>query len=335
MRCDNLKISDSVEIVEGKYESKIDIPVLLIFFNRPSKIAEVFEQVKMARPSKLYLYQDGARKGRADDTEAVELCRNAVVDIDWNCIVHRLYQAENFGCDPSEFIAQKWMFAEEEMGIVLEDDDVPSQSFFPYCKELLEKYANDDRVAIICGMNNYDIEKTADSSYFFSKRGSIWGWASWRRFIDLWDAQYSWLDSTEKKEVIKKYCDYALDYETYQSPAIKHRASEREHYESIMFAAAALSNMLNIVPKYNMITNIGVDKECTHMVSDVRLLVRRTRKLLYKKRFEISFPLTHPTEVKQNVTFEKRYYYHMYQRIYDSIEFLLRRIIYTGHIKKK
>lgn len=39
----------------------IDIPVLLIFFTRADTFSKVFEQVKKARPSKLYLYQGTVR----------------------------------------------------------------------------------------------------------------------------------------------------------------------------------------------------------------------------------------------------------------------------------
>ena len=122
-----------------KNKHNIDIPVLLIFFVRPEPLRKVFEEIKIARPSKLYLYQDGARENRPDDIENVMKCREIVKDIDWECEVVYKYQKKNFGCDPSEFISQKWMFEKEEYGIVLEDDDVPSQSFFPFCKELLEK----------------------------------------------------------------------------------------------------------------------------------------------------------------------------------------------------
>ena len=155
----DVSTDETVELITGKEDAKIDIPVLLIFFNRPQKIAAVFEQVKKARPARVYLYQDGARENREDDIESVKACRAAVSDIDWNCEVHRLYQSRNYGCDPSEFIAQKWMFSYEEMGIILEDDDVPAQALFPFFRELLIKYKDDNRVAIICGMNNYDIEK--------------------------------------------------------------------------------------------------------------------------------------------------------------------------------
>ena len=39
----------------------VDVAVLILFFNRPRQLAQVFEQVKKARPSRLFLYQDGPR----------------------------------------------------------------------------------------------------------------------------------------------------------------------------------------------------------------------------------------------------------------------------------
>ena len=319
---------ETVQLITAKKEAKIDIPVLLIFFNRPKKISAVFEQVKKARPTRLYLYQDGARKDRMDDVESVKACREVVNNIDWNCEVHRLYQSRNYGCDPSEFIAQKWMFSHEEMGIVLEDDDVPAQALFPFFRELLIKYKDDNRIAIICGMNNYDIEKKISDSYFFSKRGSIWGWASWRRFIDLWDSEYSWIDDPAKVDVIKKYCDYGLDFNEYYKGACRHRESGREHYESIMFAAAALHNMLNIVPQYNMISNIGIDKESTHSVADLRLVPRRNQKLMYKTTYEIEFPLRHPKEISRNIEFDEKYIVSPIGKCIDLIEIVIRRILW-------
>ena len=41
----------------------IDVPVLILFFNRPNLLKAVFDQVRIARPSKLFLYQDDHDKG--------------------------------------------------------------------------------------------------------------------------------------------------------------------------------------------------------------------------------------------------------------------------------
>ena len=138
----------------------VDVAVLILFFNRPNQLSQVFEQVKKARPSRLFLYQDGPRNEK--DLPGIEACRKVVADIDWECEVHRLYQTRNYGCDPSEYISQKWAFSMADKCIVLEDDDVPSVSFFRFCKELLDKYENDTRISMIAGFNHE--ETTPDVS---------------------------------------------------------------------------------------------------------------------------------------------------------------------------
>ena len=73
-----------------KQPAKTDIAVLLLFFNRADTFRQVFEAVKEARPSKLFLYQDGPRGER--DMAGIEACRAIVSDenIDWECEVHRM-----------------------------------------------------------------------------------------------------------------------------------------------------------------------------------------------------------------------------------------------------
>lgn len=320
--------------------SKIDIAVLILFFNRPEHVARVFEQVRLARPSKLYLYQDGAREDRPDDIENVQKCREAVSNIDWECEVHYNYQEKNNGCDPSEYLAQKWMFETEEMGIVLEDDDVPSQAFFTFCKVLLEKYKDDQRINIICGMNNTGVSNHISESYLFTKKGSIWGWASWRRVLDKWDEHYTWLNDSDKlKKIRAQLSEY--EYNSFIETARRHAQTGRAHYESINAASMYIDNRINIVPKYNMICNIGIGLETTHSVSDIRLLPKKTQRLLHMKTYEIEFPLSHPTEVVRDYKFEKKMTWSKWDRFFMKIESGIRSIIYQGpkgfiaRIKKK
>lgn len=288
-----------------KHKSKIDVAVLILFFNRPLLLEKVFEQVKIARPSRLYLFQDGAREGRPDDIENVQKCREIVEDVDWECEVHFNYQEKNNGCDPSEFLAQKWMFETEEMGIVLEDDDVPSQSFFPFCKELLEKYKDDERVAMICGMNNLGVYEDCPYDYLFSKVGSIWGWASWKRVIDEWSDHAEFIeDEYAVKQFTAMYKD-RMNLERYFSTLKAHNASGRAHYESIMSSNALNKNQLNIVPKKNMISNLGFTGESTHGASDINLLPKAMRKIFGMELHEIEFPLKHPPYMIEDMIFLK------------------------------
>ena len=316
------------------HKSKIDIPVLIIFFCRDKQLKKVFDSVKQARPSKLYLYQDGARPERQDDVDGIDKCRKIVSDenIDWECTVYRLYQEKNYGCDPSEYMAQKWMFETEEMGIVLEDDDVPAQSFFSFCRELLIKYKDDTRINMICGMNNLEKTDWCPYSYLFTTSGSITGWASWKRVIDMWESQIPNLnDEYYKNTFCKKHKQlYA------PKQALEHykqcNASGIEYYEAIMGANLLSNNMLNIVPTLNQISNIGVVENATHSVATTKMMPKGIRKIFFMKTYELEFPLKHPPFVIEDVKFKKEWNKIMgtgfFRRIYRKIITIFLRIRY-------
>lgn len=279
-------------------KAMIDISVLLIFFTRTEKTVKVFEQIRLARPTRLYLYQDGPRVNNKDDVINIEKCRQAIeAMIDWECDIHRWYRENNVGCDPSEYLAQKWMFKTEDKGIILEDDDVPSQSFFLFCKELLDKYENDNRINIISGQNVLGIAQECPNDYFFSTRGPIWGWATWKRTIDDWDADYTFLSDGYTVNLLLENHDLTPEkLETIK----KHHNSGRAHYETILSSHRMLQSKLNIIPKYNLISNIGIGEETTHTVSSLDFIPYKFRKFYYQKTYELKFPLNHPKYVIEN-----------------------------------
>ena len=71
-----------------KQPAKIDVAVLMLFFDRPDNFQKVFDEVKKARPAQLFLYQDGAR-GERDMPGIKARYRQIASDenIDWECEV--------------------------------------------------------------------------------------------------------------------------------------------------------------------------------------------------------------------------------------------------------
>ena len=190
---------------------EIDVNVLIIFFVRDEVLKQTFEAVKKARPRRLLLWQDGPREGCPGDIKGIERCRKVVEDIDWDCEVYTQYHDSNFGCDPSTFYAQKWAFSLVDRCIILEDDMVADLSFFRFCKELLEKYKDDERINHICGVNFFGESKNCPNDYLFAHNGTG-AWASWRRVAKGWDEIYSFLDkeyyiknlaSKDKKKLVE------------------------------------------------------------------------------------------------------------------------------------
>ena len=286
--------------------ARTDVSVLLLFFTRTEHTKITFSQICKARPSKLFLYQDGPREDHKDDLKNILECRKVIESmIDWDCEVYRLYQEKNYGCDPSEYLSQKWMFSHVDKGIIIEDDDVMAESFFPFCAELLDKYENDTRINMICGQNHLGVYDACNSDYFFSRRGGIWGWATWKRTIDTWDSYYKFLDD---KYTIKCLEDkYGAKF---MSNFIKtcryHKSTGKEFYESIRSSNQYFNNQLIIVPSKNMTCNIGIGMESTHSVSKITYQPRRIRTVFFQYVNELKFPLVHPKYVVEDIDYARR-----------------------------
>lgn len=292
-------------------EALIDVSVLILFFNRPEQLGQVFEQVRQARPARLFLYQDGPRSDK--DMPGILACRKVVANIDWECEVHTLFQEKNFGCDPSEYISQKWAFSLSDKCIVLEDDDVPSQSFFHFCKDMLDRYENDPRVTMISGFNVEEQTEDIQEDYFFSTNFSIWGWASWRRVTDQWDEKYTWLDNRQTVNQLENIIRERGYRDDFLTMCRRHRAQGKAFYETIFWAHLLLSNGLCIVPKHNLINNLGATADSTHFGGSLETLPHGYRRIFTMNRFEMDAytkgtDLKHPQHMIEHLPYRHRAY---------------------------
>ena len=289
-----------------KQPALVDVSVLILFFNRPAQLEAVFRQVKLARPARLYLYQDGPRGPH--DMPGIEACRRVVDDVDWECDVHRNYQEKNYGCDPSEYMAQKWAFSLSDKCIVLEDDDVPAVSFFRFCKELLDRYEHDTRVSMIAGFNTEEVTPGVSADYFFATTFSIWGWASWKRVVDTWDEHYTFLDDPEAMCRLKELIAARRYRKDFLYMCRRHRENKKAYYETIFQASVFLGSGLSIVPTRNMINNLGAVADSTHFAGSAQTMPRGYRRIFTMKRHEVDFPLKHPRYVVENTAYKERVY---------------------------
>ena len=288
-----------------KHPAKTDIAVLLIFFNRPETFKSVFEEVNKARPSHLFLYQDGPRNEK--DLPGIDACRKIAEDIDWECEVQQKYQERNYGCDPSGYMAHKWAFSMADKCIILEDDVVPSQSFFPFCKEMLDRYEHDERISMIAGFNPDEITEGVPYDYLFTSVCSIWGWASWRRVIDKWDGEYSFLNDEYNMQQLKKLIKSRNIKQDFIKTCYDHHKSGKPYFESIFWSSMFFNNGLTVMPVRNMINNIGATADSTHY-SELKTMPRRLQRMFTMKRFEVDFPLRHPKYIIENVEFKEHFY---------------------------
>ena len=293
--------------INTKFPPQVDIAVLLLFFTRSDTFQQVFNEVRKARPSRLFLFQDGPRNER--DVPGIEACRQIASDenIDWECEVHRNYQEQNLGCMVAGYTSHQWAFSLADKCMVLEDDVLPSQSFFTFCKEMLDRYEHDERITMVAGFNVDEETPDMPYDYFFTSAFSIWGWASWRRVVSQWDKEYTFLDD----EFSMKQLKALIQQRGYRKEFIKmcrdHRDSGKPQFESVFWATMLFNSGMAIMPAKNMINNIGASADSAHY-SEFKTLPSRLRQLFTMKRYDLTFPLHHPRYIIEDVGYWKRFY---------------------------
>ena len=241
--------------------------VLFVVFNRPGTTRSVFNQIRIAKPKRLYIAADGPRKGFPDDALLCKKTRELVSKIDWECELKTLFREENLGCKNGVSAAINWFFEHEEEGIILEDDCLPANSFFKFCDILLEKYRHDTRMRHITGCNLQFGKKWGTGSYYFSNRTHVWGWASWRRVWDDFDLSLNQYDISEVQKQFKNIYDDELVVESWAGIFRGLQAGEINSWAYPLDFANFFNNGLVIIPNENLISNIGFSEKATNTLN--------------------------------------------------------------------
>lgn len=293
----------------------VDLPVLLIFFARPDTFKQVFERVKEARPSKLFLACDGPRDDRPDDLEKINACKKIAEDIDWECEVYTDYSEKNLGCGPRPQSAISWALGIVDRIVVLEDDCVPEVSLFGYMKELLERYKDDERICAVSGFNHFKDWDCGEYSYFFTKTGATLGWGTWRRVWDKYDFHMKYKMSQYDESLLYTAFDRKkgakLRIEEWKSIFSDINKRKKIDYWDLQFGFVKYTqSMMTIVPKHNMIYNVGLGEGSTHAE---KLVQKGWHKgdILLMPVTEMKLPLSHPEFVIADGNYDAKYYREM------------------------
>jgi hypothetical protein len=275
----------------------IDVPVLLIVFNRPEKTRRMFDAVRAAAPRRLFIAADGPRPDHPDDLDRCVRTRRVVSGIDWPCEVRTRFQDHNLGCKLGVGTAIDWFLSEVDDGIIVEDDCVPTLDFFRFCAELLDRYRDAGEVMMIGGHNPLGAWDRGEADYVFSRTSPIWGWATWRRAWAYYDSTMAkWADPRARDAVRGRMprTEYRITSQRFDLVYEQRRDTWDFAWAFAMLVAGGVS----VMPARNLVANIGFDDEATHT------------KLQWSNEasvptYPLEFPLVHPSSTTPDADFER------------------------------
>ena len=265
------------------------VPVAFFVFNRPETTSRVFEVIRRVQPTQLFVIADGPRSNRSGEQDLCDEVRHIFKNVDWPCELKLRFLDENLGCRRGVTEGINWVFEQVDQAIILEDDCVPDLSFFPFCEELLERYADDPNIGMVSGDNFQNgVYKTADS-YYFSRFCHIWGWATWRRAWKKMDVNMTtwpeirktkWLAETIGRGPQKHF------WSTWFDDAFRGDAGAMKTWDVAWTYSCWRHEMRCIIPELNLVKNIGFGINSTH--------TREGSKWETMYASTILFPLRHP-----------------------------------------
>lgn len=286
-------------------------PVVVIGFRRLDTLQRVLSTAAEHHQGQIYVFLDGARDGRQDDVLDCTRVRDWVSEFaKCHLNVTTSFSDRNIGCGRAVPAAINWVLdSGHESLIVLEDDCLPSPSFFPFMYQLLARYADDKRVTMISG-NQFlpdEIISEYSYSYYYSRFIHTWGWATWKRAWALYDHEMSALDDRFTHDNIKSILPNRDERSLYVRWWLRQRENPHDTaWDSRWMLALLLARGACICPSRNLIRNIGFGTGSTHTArcSRYQVIPRQT----------IDFPLRHPPTLTTWERADRWWFTHLHSR---------------------
>jgi hypothetical protein len=211
---------------------------------------------------RIYIAVDGPRNSR-DVENQIEI-RSAIdsfVTHSPEIHVQTWFRESNLGVGVSVISALDWFFKNEPFGHVLEDDLEPTDSFFSFSREALEKFGSDSRVWMISGsqiLSRFDsVEHSRESQY-----PMIWGWSSWRD---------SWIHMRQALLTDKKFRYLGRGVIEHNYWAVGGRRvleGQVDTWDTALAGEFQINRKICIIPPHNLVANLGNDDVAAHTSID-------------------------------------------------------------------
>lgn len=261
-------------------------PLALFIYKRTKTVQRVLESIPIGMFEKLYVIADGP-KNKTEKSQcdaAKSLVENFALEN--NIILFTNYSDKNLGGPRRIPTGLNWVFDHEDEAIILEDDCVPSNSFYKFCCELLDKYKSDDRIGAISG-NNFQNLQATNFSYYYSVFNHCWGWATWKRAWKHFDISLSTFPEFLRNGGLNSIFTSKKDVDYWSNIFYNLHRCNKIHWDYAWTYSCWAQNYLSILPEKNLVTNIGFGIDASNTFDEFS-------PFSHLKSHDIKFPLSHP-----------------------------------------
>ena len=249
-------------------------PIVLFTFNRLDHTKKTIDALKkniLAKESELFIFSDGARN--SEEYIKVKSIRRYLKSIDGFKKIKIIESEKNRGLAKSVISGVTDIINKYGKVIVLEDDLVTSKYFLKYMNEALTIFKEREDIWSISGYGpNINIPTDYKEDIYMTKRGSSWGWATWKDRWELVDWEVSDYNSFKKdRNMIREFNSSGKDL----APMLDDQISGRIDSWAIRWVYSQFRNdKYTVYPVKSLVRNIGNDLSGTHTTTTTHFNVK-------------------------------------------------------------
>lgn len=239
-------------------------PVVIFTFNRLEHTKKTIEALKnniLAKDTEVFIFSDGPR----NEAEAlkVESVREYIESIDGFKKINIFKAERNKGLANSVINGVTDIINKYGKVIVLEDDLITSKYFLEYMNKALDLYEDRKDIWSISGYTpNIKIPDDYKDEVYLIRRGSSWGWATWKNRLELTEWGVADYDKFKKnRQERRRFNEGGKDL----APMLDDQMEGRIDSWAIRWVYSQFKNdMWTVYPIKSFVKNIGADMSGTH-----------------------------------------------------------------------
>jgi|AMFO01.1.fsa_nt_gi Predicted glycosyltransferases len=238
-------------------------PIALFVYNRPWHTQQTIEALlnnAEAAESDLIIFSDGSRDESVQ--KGVSEVRDYITSISGFRSVKIVEREKNLGLARSVISGVTEVVNKYGRIIVLEDDLVTSPCFLRYMNDALERYKDEDKVMQISGYM-FPVDLDLDEDALFLPFTTSWGWGTWERAWNCFDASAKGYKALRKDRKLRKAFDLDGAYPYFKMLESQLRG-EIDSWAIRWNLSVFMEQGLVLFPKKAMVKNIGFDGSGRH-----------------------------------------------------------------------
>jgi len=237
-------------------------PIALFVYNRPKhteRTLNFLRQNILAAESRLFIFSDGP-KSSADEKSVLEV-RELLKHVEGFRSVELIERKENMGLANSVIAGVSRLIRDYKQVIVFEDDLITSPHTLRYFNQALDLYKYEEKVMHI-GAYMYPLKENGLPESFFYRAASSWGWATWERAWQHFEADIDVLISRFDAE--KRHAFSIEGKMNFWKQIQEFKRGQNNSWAIRWYASIFLKGGLTLNPAHSLVNNIGHDGSGTH-----------------------------------------------------------------------